>query len=96
MLDKRMIWSDNKNQYSIDSYYIHENTCRYFNDSEATERALKRHIPDYDRTRKYLENNKWGKDIIADNKMDKAYQLAEKHENKYLYNSIYKAINKKI
>lgn len=79
---------------SIEYWFLlhYEDTCRYFKDSAATEQALKRYIPTYDKTRKYLEKKKWVKDLIADGKMDKACELAEKYDGKDSYSGMYKAI----
>ena len=37
-----------------------------------------RGIPAYDKTRKYLEQDKWVRDLLTDNKMQQACELAEK------------------
>ena len=81
---------------SIEYWFLlhYEDTCRHFNDSSATETALKRYIPLYDKTRKYLEQDKWVKDLLADNKMQRACELAEKYDGRDSYSAIYKAINK--
>lgn len=81
---------------SIEYWFLlhYDDTCRHFKDSAATEKALKRHIPGYDKTRKYLEKEKWVKDLIADNRMGKACGLAEKYDEKDSYSKIYKAIEK--
>lgn len=81
---------------SIEFWFLlhYEDTCRHFNDSAATEQALKHYIPAYDKTRKYLEKEKWVKEMIADGKMDKACELAEKYNGKDSYSGIYKAIEK--
>ena len=60
----------------------------------ATERALKQYLPTYDKTRKYLEKDKWVKEMLADSKMDKACELAEKYKGRDSYSEIYKAIKK--
>ena len=64
---------------SIEYWFLlhFEDTCRHFLDSAATERALKQYLPTYDKTRKYLEKDKWVKEMLADSKMDKACELAE-------------------
>ena len=64
---------------SIEYWFLlhFEDTCRHFQDSAATERALKQYLPTYDKTRKYLEKDKWVKEMLADSKMDKACELAE-------------------
>lgn len=81
---------------SIEYWFLlhYEDTCRHFNDSSATEQALKRYIPAYDKTRKYLEKDKWVKDMLADGKMSTACELAEKYVERDSYSAIYKAINK--
>ncbi|WP_321332055.1 RloB family protein [uncultured Bacteroides sp.] len=81
---------------SIEYWFLlhYEDTCRHFQDSNATEKALKRYIPSYDKTRKFLEKEKWVKDMIGNGKMAKACELAEKHKGKESYSDIYKAIKK--
>lgn len=68
--------------------------CRRFQDSAATERVLKQYLPTYDKTRKYLENYKWVKEMLAGSKTDKACELAEKYKGRDSYSEIYKAIKK--
>lgn len=70
----------------------YEDTCRHFNDSAATEQALKRYIPTYDKSRKFMEKEKWVKDMIADGKQEMACKLAEKYDGNDSYSGIYKAI----
>lgn len=79
---------------SIEYWFLlhYEDTCRHFNDSAATEQALKHYIPAYDKTRKYLEKEKWVKEMIADGKIEKACELAEKYDGRESYSGIYKAI----
>ena len=79
---------------SIEYWFLlhYDDTCRHFKDSAATEQALKRYIPSYDKSRKYLEKEKWVKDMIADSRMESACRLAEKYDEKYSYSKIYKAI----
>ena len=81
---------------SIEYWFLlhFEDTCRYFQDSAATERALKQYLPAYDKTRKYLEKDKWVKEMLAESKMDKACELAEKYKGRDSYSEIYKAIKK--
>lgn len=81
---------------SIEYWFLlhYEDTCRHFNDSAATETALKRYIPAYDKTRKYLEQDKWVRDLLADNKMQRACELAEMYDGRDSYSGIYKAIKK--
>lgn len=81
---------------SIEYWFLlhYENTCRHFKDSAATLAALKRYIPSYDKTRKYLEQDKWVKDLLSDNKMQRACVLAERYDDHESYSAIYKAIKK--
>ena len=81
---------------SIEYWFLlhFEDTCRHFLDSAATERALKRYLPTYGKTRKYLEKDSWVRDMIADAKMIKACELAEKYQGRDSYSEIYKAIKK--
>ena len=83
---------------SIEYWFLlhFEDTCRHFLDSAATERALKRYLPTYGKTRKYLEKDSWVRDMIADAKMIKACELAEKYQGRDSYSEIYKAIKKVI
>ena len=81
---------------SIEYWFLlhFEDTCRHFQDSAATERALKQYLPTYDKTRKYLEKDKWVKEMLVGSKMDKACELAEKYKGRDSYSEIYKAIKK--
>lgn len=102
MLSLKKKYENNPNVILCDSlqsieywFLLHfEDTCRYFQDSAATERALKQYLPTYDKTRKYLEKDKWVKEMLADSKMDKACELAEKYKGRDSYSEIYKAIKK--
>ena len=79
---------------SIEYWFLlhFEDTCRHFQDSAATEKALKQYLPAYNKTRKYLEKDKWVKEMLANSKMDKACELAEKYKGRDSYSEIYKAI----
>lgn len=79
---------------SIEYWFLlhYEGTCRYFNSSLTTEQALKQYIPSYDKTRKYLEREKWVKDMIDNGKMEKACEWAKKYDGRESYSGIYKAI----
>lgn len=80
---------------SIEYWFLlhYEDTCRHFNDSAATEQALKHYIPSYNKSRKFMEKEKWVKDMIADGKMEKACELAARYDEKDSYSKIYKAIH---
>ena len=102
MVSLKKKYENNSNVILCDSlqsieywFLLHfEDTCRYFRDSTATERALKQYLPTYDKTRKYLEKDKWVKEMLVDSKMDKACELAEKYKGRDSYSEIYKAIKK--
>ena len=81
---------------SIEYWFLlhFEDTCRHFQDSAATERALKRYLPTYNKTRKYLEKDSWVRDMNADARMKRACELAEKYQGRDSYSEIYKAIKK--
>jgi len=81
---------------SIEYWFLlhYEDTCRHFQDSAATEKALKKYVPSYDKSRKYLEKEKWVADMISDDKMKNACNLAEKYQGRDSYSEIYKAIRK--
>lgn len=81
---------------SIEYWFLlhFEDTCRHFENSAATVRALKQYLPTYDKTRKFLEKDKWVKDMLADSKMTKACKLAERYKCRDSYSEIYKAIAK--
>ena len=79
---------------SIEYWFLlhYEDTCRHFNDSATTEQALKRYIPTYDKSHKFMEKEKWVKDMNTDGKLEKACKLAEKYDGSDSYSGIYKAI----
>lgn len=81
---------------SIEYWFLlhFEDTCRHFQDAAATERALKRYLPTYEKTRKYLERDGWVRDMIAEGKMTRACELAEKYQGRESYSEIYKAIRR--
>lgn len=57
-------------------------------------KSIKQYLPTYDKTRKYLEKDKWVKEMLVGSKMDKACELAEKYKGRDSYSEIYKAIKK--
>lgn len=81
---------------SIEYWFLlhYEDTCRHFNDSDATVKALQRHMPTYNKSRKFLEKEKWVQDMISDGKMEMACTLAKRYDGKDSYSVIYKAIEK--
>ena len=81
---------------SIEYWFLlhFEDTCRHFTDSAATEKALKKFIPSYNKSRKFLEKDKWVRDLVSSEKMEQACRLAEKYDGKDSYSRIYKGIEK--
>ena len=79
---------------SIEYWFLlhFENTNRYFKDSNATEQELKKHITDYEKKVKFLQNNKWVSDMCADGKLETATIRAKTFgHNGESYSDIYKA-----
>lgn len=63
---------------SIEYWFLlhYENTNKYFKDSAATEAELKKHIPDYEKKKKFLQNIKWVEDLCSENKCAEAIRRA--------------------
>lgn len=79
---------------SIEYWFLlhYQNTNRYFKDSAATEQELKKHITDYEKKVKFLQNIKWVSDMCADGKLEMAQQRAEAFgHNGESYSDVYKA-----
>lgn len=79
---------------SIEYWFLlhFENTNRHFKDSAATEQELKKHITDYEKKVKFLQNIKWVTDMCADGKLEMAQQRAESFgHNGESYSDVYKA-----
>lgn len=55
----------------------YENTNRHFGTSKAVIQELKRFIPDYDKTKQFLGNQKWVADMSGDGKQEAARKRAE-------------------
>lgn len=64
---------------SIEYWFLlhYENTNRFFKDSAATEKALRKYIPDYEKKEKFLQEIKWVSDLCADEKLELAKTRAE-------------------
>ena len=79
---------------SIEYWFLlhFENTNRHFKDAAATEQELKKHIPDYEKKVKFLQNIKWVSDMCADEKLETAINRAKAfdHSGKS-YSDVYKA-----
>ncbi|MFR9543810.1 MAG: RloB family protein [Rikenellaceae bacterium] len=81
---------------SIEYWFLlhFEDTCRHFNDAAATERALKKYIPNYDKGRKFLENEKWVRDMTLDGRLETACERAEKYKEQESYSNLHQAITR--
>lgn len=79
---------------SIEYWFLlhFENTNRHFKDSAATEQELKKHITDYEKKVKFLQNIKWVSDLCLEEKLETAKQRAEAFDHKgESYSDVYKA-----
>ncbi len=81
---------------SIEYWFLlhFEDTCRHFNDAAATERALKKYIINYDKGRKFLENEKWVADMVSFGKLGIACERAERYEERESYSNMHLTILK--
>lgn len=75
--NKRVLLCDS--MPSVEYWFLlhYENTNRYFGTSKATLRALKQHIPDYDKSEQFLTNRKWVADMSEDGKQELACNRAK-------------------
>lgn len=96
----RKKYSKKKNVLLCDSltsieywFLLHfENTNKFFKDSAATEAELKKHIPDYEKKKKFLQNAKWVEDLCTEGKCIEAIRrAAEFGMEGESYSNIYKA-----
>ena len=79
---------------SIEYWFLlhFENTNKFFKDSAATEAELKKHIPDYEKKKKFLQNAKWVEDLCAEDKYAEAIRRASEFGMEGgSYSNIYKA-----
>lgn len=79
---------------SIEYWFLlhFENTNRHFKDSAATEQELKKHITDYEKKVKFLQNIKWVADMCADEKLETAIYRAKAFDHSgESYSDVYKA-----
>lgn len=79
---------------SIEYWFLlhFENTNRHFKDAAATEQELKKHIPDYEKKVKFLQNIKWVADMCADEKLEAAINRAKAFDHSgESYSDVYKA-----
>ena len=81
---------------SIEFWFLihYMNTRKYFQDSDAVKRVLRRFIPEYDKTGSFLEKISWVADMCADNRLQDACKraalLGPSNES---YSEIYRAIH---
>ena len=66
---------------------------RLFPNSESVTKELRKYIPNYDKTDKFLSNANWVKAMCSDNKLNVALQYAAKSEEGQSYSNIPKAFN---
>lgn len=79
---------------SIEYWFLlhFENTNRYFKDAAATEQELKKHILDYEKKVKFLQNIKWVAELCADEKLETAINRAKAFDHSgESYSDVYKA-----
>jgi hypothetical protein len=79
---------------SIEYWFLlhYENTNRHFKDSAATENELRKHIPDYEKKAKFLEELKWVSDLCSDGKLELAKNRAKFFgEDGESYSNVFKA-----
>ena len=79
---------------SIEYWFLlhYENTNRHFKDSAATENELRKHIPEYEKKAKFLEELKWVSDLCSDGKLELAKNRAKFFgEDGESYSNVFKA-----
>ncbi len=81
---------------SIEYWFLlhYEDTCRHFTNAAATEIALKKYIPNYNKGRKFLENEKWVADMTENGKLELACARAERYKERDSYSNLYKSLLK--
>lgn len=82
---------------SIEYWFLihYKDTNKYFNTSKEVERELINHIKNYEKTKKFLEKEKWVKDLCTNNKIETAIERAKKNKTKQgSYTNIYEAIER--
>ena len=81
---------------SIEFWFLihYMNTRKYFKDSEAVTKVLRKFIPGYEKTGSFLEKLSWVADLCSDDRLKEACKraalLGPKSES---YSEIYRAIN---
>lgn len=70
-----------------------EETNRHFGSSKATVQSLKKHVPDYDKSERFLKSPKWVKEMSSDGKQEDACSRAKRFcddDNSHSWSRIYK------
>lgn len=98
----RVKYAKNKNVILCDSlpaieywFLLHyENTNRFLGTSKAAMQALRKYMPDYDKTDSFLSNRRWVAEMSGDGKQDMACFRAEQFGNEgQSYSMIYKVFD---
>ena len=79
---------------SIEYWFLlhYENTNRHFKDSAATENELRKHIPEYEKKAKFLQELKWVSNLSSEGKLELAKTRAKFFgEDGESYSNVYKA-----
>jgi len=81
---------------SIEYWFLihYKNTNKYFNNSDAVVKVLRKYLNNYEKASRYLEKEKWVVDLCSDNKLKTAIERARDLSNiGQSYSNIYKAFN---
>ncbi len=71
-----------------------KNTNKYFSNSDAVARALRKYLINYEKTTLFLEKEKWVSDLCSDNKLKTAIERARDfNDDSPSYSNIYKAFD---
>lgn len=80
----------------IEYWFIlhYEDICPAHNNGDDTVRRLKRHIPDYSKSERYLEKSGWVERMNINENLNNACQRAERHDGGLSYTKMYIAIER--
>lgn len=81
---------------SVEYWFLlhYKNTNKYFNNSDAVARVLRKYLLNFEKTTLFLEKEKWVVDLCADNKLKIARERAKGFsDNSPSYSNIYKAFD---
>lgn len=81
---------------SIEFWFLihYMNTRKYFKDSDAVKRELRKYIPEYDKNGPFLEKISWVADLCSDDRLkDACKRAALLGPGNESYSEIYRAIN---